>query len=214
MKKAIHELSIWSFTVRNEGGKMLDTHGRKYVQPIIGCFANGFIKMGISANGVTIIALILGLSVPLAISFGYSLLGVTLLWLSGLLDAVDGTIARLKGSNLFGALMDITFDRIVEIGIILVLAIKYPENNFLFLLLTSSIIISMTIFLTVGTLSAKISKKAFYYQAGLAERTEGFIFFTGMILFPRYIKIIIIIFILIIMITAIQRMIEARKILK
>jgi phosphatidylglycerophosphate synthase len=130
------------------------------------------------------------------------------------LDAVDGTIARLKGSSLFGALMDITFDRIVEIGIILVLAVKYPENNFLFLLLASSIIISMTIFLTVGTLSAKISEKSFYYQAGLAERTEGFIFFTGMILFPQYIKIIVIIFILIIIFTAVQRMAEAKKILK
>ena len=193
---------------------MLDTHGRKFVQPIIKYLADRCIKAGLSANEVTIIALILGLSVPLSIHLGYSLVGVTLLWISGLLDAVDGTIARLKGSSLFGALMDITFDRIVEIGIILVLAVKYPENNFLFLLLASSIIISMTIFLTVGTLSAKISGKSFYYQAGLAERTEGFIFFTGMILFPQYIKIIVIIFILIIIFTTGQRMAEAKKILK
>ncbi len=192
---------------------MLDTHGRKYVQPIIKYFAAGFIKAGVSANQVTIMALVLGLSVPLSIYMGHSLVGVILLWISGLLDAVDGTIARSKGSNLFGALMDITFDRIVEIGIMLGLAIKYPENNFLFFLLASSIIISMTIFLTVGTLSTKISKKSFYYQAGLAERTEGFIFFSGMILFPQYLNIIITIFILIIMVTAGQRMAEARKIL-
>lgn len=193
---------------------MLDTHGRKYVQPIIKCFAAGFIRAGVSANQVTVMALILGLSVPLSIYLGYSLAGVILLWLSGLLDAVDGTIARSKGSNLFGALMDITFDRVVEIGIMLVLAIKYPESNFLFFLLASSIIISMTIFLTVGTLSTKISEKSFYYQAGLAERTEGFIFFSGMILFPQYLNIIITVFILIIMVTAGQRMAEARKILK
>jgi len=193
---------------------MLDTHGRKYVQPIIRYFAHGFIKMGVSANEVTVIALIFGLCVPFFIYMGYPLVGVTFLWVSGLLDAVDGTIARLKGSNLFGALMDITFDRIVEIGIMLVLAIRYPENNFLFLLLTSSILISMTIFLTVGTLSAKISEKSFYYQAGLAERTEGFLFFSGMILFPQYLKFIIIIFILIIIVTASQRIIEAKKILK
>jgi len=193
---------------------MLDTHGRKYIQPIIKYFANKFIKMGFSANKVTLIAFILGLCVSLSIYLDYSLVGIIFLWISGFLDAVDGTIARLKGSNFFGALMDITFDRIVEIGMILVLAIKYPENIFLFLLLTSSIIISMTIFLTVGTLSSKISEKSFYYQAGLAERTEGFIFFTGMILFPQYIKIILIIFILIIIITAGQRMIEAKKILQ
>ncbi|MGB6127315.1 MAG: CDP-alcohol phosphatidyltransferase family protein [Psychrilyobacter sp.] len=193
---------------------MLDTHGRKYVQPIIKCLANGFIKVGLSANQVTIIALILGLSVSFSIYLGYSLVGVILLWISGLLDAVDGTIARLKGSNPFGALMDITFDRIVEIGIMLALAIKYPKSSFLFFLLASSIIISMTIFLTVGTLSSKISEKSFYYQVGLAERTEGFIFFSGMILFPRYINIIVTVFILIIMVTAGQRMAEAKKILK
>lgn len=193
---------------------MLDTHGRKFVQPIIKHLAKGFIRMGLSANQVTIIALLLGLSVSLFIYLDYLLTGVALLWMSGLLDAVDGTIARTKGSNLFGALMDITFDRIVEIGMILMLAIRYPENNFLFLLLASSIIISMTIFLTVGTLSAKISEKSFYYQAGLAERTEGFIFFTGMILFPEYIKITLTIFILIITFTAGQRMVEAKKILK
>lgn len=193
---------------------MLDTHGRKYVQPIIKYFAEGFVKVGLSANQVTIIAFLLGLSVPLFIYLDYSLAGVVLLWMSGLLDAVDGTIARLKGSNLFGALMDMTFDRIVEIGIILMLAIKYPENDFLFLLLASSIIVSMTIFLTVGTLSKKTSEKSFYYQAGLAERTEGFIFFSGMILFPQHINIIVTIFILIIIITAGQRMAEAKKILK
>ncbi len=193
---------------------MLDTHGRKYVQPIIKYFAEGFVKVGLSANQVTIIAFLLGLSVPLFIYLDYSLAGVVLLWMSGLLDAVDGTIARLKGSNLFGALMDITFDRIVEIGIILMLAIKYPENNFLFLLLASCIIVSMTIFLTVGTLSKKTSEKSFYYQAGLAERTEGFIFFSGMILFPQHINIIVTVFILIIIVTAGQRMAEAKKILK
>ncbi|HAS80156.1 MAG TPA: CDP-alcohol phosphatidyltransferase family protein, partial [Fusobacteriaceae bacterium] len=151
---------------------MLDTHGRKYVQPLIKVLADIFIKIGLSANQVTIIAFVLGLCVPLSIYLGYPLVGIFFLWVSGLLDAVDGTIARLKGSNLFGGLMDITFDRIVEIGMILILAIKYPENNLLFLLLTSSIIISMTIFLTVGTLSSKVSEKSFYYQAGLAERTE------------------------------------------
>ena len=193
---------------------MLDTHGRKFVQPMIKYLADICIKLGLSANKVTIIAFILGLCASLFIYIGYPLVGVVLLWISGILDAVDGTIARVKGSNLFGALMDITFDRIVEIGLILVLALKYPEYNFLFLLLTSSIIVSMTIFLTVGTLSAKISEKSFYYQAGLAERTEGFVFFTGMILFPQYIKIIVIIFVCIIIFTAGQRMYEARKILK
>lgn len=193
---------------------MLDTHARKYVQPIIKALANLCIRLGLTANNVTIIAFMIGLLTPFFVYFGYPLLGVGLLWLSGLLDAVDGTIARIKGSNLFGALMDVTFDRIVEIGIILSLALMYPKYSFLFTVLASTIIISMTIFLTVGSLSSKVSEKSFYYQAGMAERTEGFIFFSAMILFPQYLNIILILFIGIILFTALQRMAEAKKILK
>jgi phosphatidylglycerophosphate synthase len=193
---------------------MLDTHGRKYMQPLIKYLADICIKLGFSANGITVIAFLLGVCASILIYIEFTVLGIIILWISGLLDAVDGTIAREKGSSLFGALMDITFDRIVEIGLILVLAIKYPNHIFILLLLTSSIIISMTIFLTVGSLSTKISEKSFYYQAGLAERTEGFIFFSSMVLFPQYLGMITMIFTILILFTAGQRMYEASKILK
>jgi len=71
----------------------------------------------------------------------------------------------------------------------------------------------MTVFLTVGALSDKYSEKSFYYQPGLAERTEGFIFFSLMMIFNNYINIIVIIFSLAILYTAIQRILEAKKIL-
>ena len=52
------------------------------------------------------------------------------------------------------------------------------------------LLMSMTIFLTVGALSEKKGVKSFYYQAGVAERSEGFIFFSLMILIPSYLGII------------------------
>ncbi len=192
---------------------MLDTHGRKFVQPIIKYLANIFICLGVTANQVTILAFLLGILASVLVYFGFPKLGVLILWFSGLLDAIDGSIARIKGSNLFGALMDVTFDRVVEITFVVALALRYPKYNFLFILLVSSIVISMTIFLTVGSLSNKISEKSFYYQAGVAERTEGFIFFSAMVLFPKYLKLILIIFVVIILFTAMQRMAEAKKIL-
>ena len=38
---------------------MLDTHGRKYVEPIIESVANAFINRNISANKVTVLAFVL-----------------------------------------------------------------------------------------------------------------------------------------------------------
>ena len=72
---------------------------------------------------------------------------------------------------------------------------------------------SMTIFLTVGALSEKKGVKSFYYQAGVAERSEGFIFFSLMILIPSYLGIITNIFSILIIITAIQRFLEAKRLL-
>lgn len=69
-------------------------------------------------------------------------------------------------------------------------------------------------FLTVGALTEKKGIKSFYYQAGLAERTEGFILFTLMILLPQWLLWITDVFLAVELITALQRMTEARRILK
>ncbi len=193
---------------------MLDTHGRKYVDPIINCGANFFIKLNLTANNVTIIALLLGILTSVFIYIDMNILAVITLWISGYLDAVDGSIARkTKTTSLFGTLMDITFDRIVETSIILSLAMRYSNARINFIVLLICIIISMTIFLTVGALVEKKGMKSFYYQAGVAERSEGFLMFSLMILVPNYIVIFTNLFSAIIFITIIQRIIEAKKIL-
>ena len=132
---------------------MLDTHARKYVQPLIYQVAKIFIKYNFSANQVTFIAFLLGISTGIFAYYGLGAAGVLVMWISGLLDAVDGTIAREKGSTPFGTVLDITFDRLVEIAVILGLALRFPGEQFELLLLTCSIIFSMTVFLTTGMMA-------------------------------------------------------------
>jgi len=193
---------------------MLDTHGRKYVQPFIKFGAKIMMKLGLSANKVTVIAFAIGILGALVVLLDKAFIGMLIIWFSGYLDAVDGTIAREQGSTPFGTVMDITFDRIVEIALIVVLAVRHPDSSFLMLILACSIIFSMTVFLTVGNMSDKISEKSFHYQAGVAERSEGFIMFSLMVLFQGQLKIFIFIFIVLVLFTAFQRMREAHKILK
>ncbi|MFR9070431.1 MAG: CDP-alcohol phosphatidyltransferase family protein [Paraclostridium sp.] len=193
---------------------MLDTHGRKYVDPIINSGASFLLKLKLTANNVTIIALLIGILTSVFIYFDMNIIAVLTLWISGYLDAVDGAIARKTNTtSLFGTLMDITFDRIVETCMILVLALKYVDARMSFIILLICIIISMTIFLTVGALVEKKGIKSFYYQAGVAERSEGFIMFSLIILLPKYILFFTNIFSFIIFITIIQRIIEAKKLL-
>lgn len=193
---------------------MLDTYGRKYVNPLIEVGAKFFLKMRLKANHITFLALLIGILTFIFIYFDMKYLAVIVLWISGYLDAVDGAMARKsKNTTDFGTLMDITFDRIVEISVILALAFKFEGIRMNLIVLTMCILISMTIFLTVGALSEKKGIKSFYYQAGVAERTEGFILFSLMIIFTNYVGYITNIFSLMIIVTVIQRMLEAKKIL-
>lgn len=194
---------------------MLDTHCRRYIQPLIGVGAEIAMKFGLSANAVTIIAMLLGVFSGGLVVFGFNVLAVLVLWFSGYLDAVDGTIARkTKSSSAFGTVMDITFDRMVEGAVILGVAYKYSEFSFISLILAISIIISMTIFLTTGPLAENKGEKTFYYQAGLAERTEGFLMLSLIILLKENAGLVINIFTGMVLFTAFQRFREARKILK
>ncbi|WP_394236917.1 CDP-alcohol phosphatidyltransferase family protein [Niallia oryzisoli] len=196
---------------------MLDTHGRTYVQPIIERTAKGLLGLGSTPNQITVTAFIVGVAASVVTYYDQPYLGVAILWLSGFLDAVDGSMARLShSSSSWGTVLDVTFDRIVEVGIIIALSLRHPEPNILFLLmlLAISIIITMTIFLTVGAVSDKQSEKSFYYQPGLAERTEGFILFSLMVLLQSHLAIVTILFIAVELFTGMQRLLEARRILK
>lgn len=192
---------------------MLDTHARKYVQPAIEKSAKQLLRWGLTANEVTYLSFIIGSAAGLLIYFELPIAAVLVLWLSGFLDAVDGTMARLTKPSGWGTVLDITFDRIVEISVIVGLAFIFPDAQLALLLLSVSIIVSMTVFLTVGAVSEKQGVKSFYYQAGLAERTEGFILFSLMILVSDHLILITYLFFAVELFTALQRLLEAKKIL-
>ncbi|QBP42287.1 CDP-alcohol phosphatidyltransferase family protein [Paenisporosarcina antarctica] len=162
---------------------MLDTKGQPIIQPLLDTLADTFIKWKLTANGVTGIAVSIGIAASVWIYIDMVWLGIAFLWLSGLLDAVDGTMARKTKPSAVGTVLDVTFDRVVEGGIILVLAIKYPEHSVVLLLLMFSILIAMTLFLTIGNVARNSGRKSFHYATGLAERTEGFILLTVMVIF-------------------------------
>lgn len=199
-----------------EGGriKLLDTYARPYVEPLIVRTSTALHRLGLRPNQVTWAALGVGLVAAAAVVLGHLLAGAALLWLSGYLDAVDGALARASGAtSSWGTLLDIVFDRIVELGVILALALRDPQDTFLLLLLTAAIVFSISVFLTVGALSERQGMKSFYYQAGLAERTEGFLLFTLMILLPHWIIWSTALFLAAESFTGLQRMLEARRLL-
>ena len=186
---------------------MLDTKGRKYFDKVFYMGASVFLQRGLKPTHITLIAALVGIMGAVAFSYNQGILAIILLWMSGYLDAVDGAMARKSSqTSAVGTLLDIWLDRLVEISYIMSFAIKCSDANFSLILLSCSIILSMTVFLTSGMLIENTGIKSFHYQAGLMERTEGFIMFTIMMIFYPEMKILALVYALLILYTAIQRL--------
>ena len=79
-----------------------------------------FIRLGISADAITVAGTLLMAVVGALLANGQFLWGGVLVLLSAPLDALDGTVARLAGvTSKFGAFLDSTSDRYAE-GFILI----------------------------------------------------------------------------------------------
>lgn len=192
---------------------MIDTKAKHMVKPFLEKSADVALRLGLTANQVTVLGFLVGASAGVAVFFGYYWLSFLLLWSSGFLDAVDGTMARKTTTTKFGTVLDVSFDRLVEVGIILGLAFRFPDLMWAMLLLTASILYTITIFLTVGAVSNEETEKSFYYQPAIAERTEGFILLSLMILFVEYLLFFTLLFLAVELIAAMQRLYHAKKIL-
>ncbi len=192
---------------------MLDTHARGYFNILFQGLAKLLLSLHLKPLHVTFLALITGLIGAFSFYIGFHIISLILLWCSGLFDALDGEMARQsKLQSKKGALLDLLFDRVVEIAFIF--SFINTASILSLLSLSCTIILSMTVFLTVGAMSEKQSKKSFYYQAGLIERTEAFILFSLMIIFSTYSTYIAYLFSILILITVLQRLKEALQILK
>jgi phosphatidylglycerophosphate synthase len=141
-------------------------------------------QFGVRANQATIIGGVLGVTAGVLFARENLALGLLALSLSGILDAVDGTIAREFGAaTVLGGVLDLTFDRIVEAAVLL--GLIWPH---LWLQLPAAVVmatwyVNITVFMATGAALGR-SEKLIHYPPGLVERTEALIFFVLLAFIP------------------------------
>lgn len=87
-------------------------------------------RLGISANAMTYVSLVLALGAGVAVSFGEFVAAALLVVASGACDLLDGVIARATNSaSRFGALLDSTIDRLSDGLPLLGLAVFYSSQG-------------------------------------------------------------------------------------
>jgi archaetidylinositol phosphate synthase len=140
----------------------------------------------IRANQATIIAGILGVTAGILFARGNLALGILALALSGILDAVDGTIAReFAGATALGGVLDLTLDRVVEAVVLLGIIWPHPWLQLPAAVVLATWYVNITVFMATGTALAA-SEKLIHYPPGLVERTEALMFFVLLALAPTW----------------------------
>ncbi len=185
---------------------MIDTKWRYRFQPFFDGLAKELILLHVKPHHITWAAFGIGILASVFVGIGRLIPSMLLLWLSGLLDVLDGTVARLtKSASKGGAYMDLILDRMVEATYILGFAYRFPQGYYGYLLFYIAVIFNFTTFIVAGALFQNNGSKSMHYDVGIVERTETFLVFTLIAIFPAYINPILLIFDGLIFITGIIR---------
>ncbi|AEB94482.1 MAG: archaetidylinositol phosphate synthase [Metallosphaera sp.] len=139
---------------------------KKVLRPV----ATGLVKLGLTANQVTLIGLLMSVVYIAVIYYTRNpILGLVALLISSLLDALDGEVARIKGTaGPKGSFLDSSFDRLEDTLFISSLAILGFDP------LLTSILVGVS--LSISYLRAKAESLGIKAEGkGLIERGERLI---------------------------------------
>lgn len=194
---------------------MIDTHGRKAVQPMFDRMSKWLATRNISPNVITLTALVCGIITAVMLANNFMIPALLFLWVSGFLDVLDGSLARYtKQSSPFGAYMDLVFDRVVEGVVILGFYLAMPQLVLPAFGFYITAMFNFTTFMLAGTLFANTGLKSMHYDVGIAERTETFIVYSLMMILPMFAGIILWIFNGVMLLTGIIRFYRIYRYLK
>ena len=180
---------------------MFDAQLRPLIDRLLDPIGRGLVRLGATANQVTLIGVAFGLIAAGCVAAG---LFHTALWFviaNRVIDGMDGAVARASRSSDFGGYFDIVSDFIFYSAIPMAFAVAQPETALAAAFLIFSFIGTATSFLGFAILAEKHhvttrirGKKAFYYLGGLTEGTETILLFLAMLVWPDYFSLMAIVF--------------------
>lgn len=182
---------------------------RKTFKGILDAIAGFFLKLGLTANMVTLSGLILSGGVAVLIGTGHITWAGLLMAISAPMDALDGSMARLKGTvTPFGAFLDSVVDRFAELIILGGLLFYYLQANnnlaclLVFIAAGGSVMVSYT--------KARAESLGFGAKVGIMTRVERMIVLAAGLIFNVAIVAVWILAVMTLF-TAVQRILMVKK---
>ena len=193
---------------------------RRLFKPIINFLARILSKIGLSANGATIMMLTCSvISFLLLVFFSNYVFFSIFVFLTGIFDGIDGAIARLRNkTSRFGGIFDSTMDRLSEFFIFLALLINRWDEN-LWIFIDMKLIITLSFLASIMISYLRSRAQILYdgdFDIGLMARSERlfYIFVTTLISFYfGYFNEFILLYLLLVTATAIFRFLKIHSII-
>jgi phosphatidylglycerophosphate synthase len=177
-------------------------------------------RAGITANQVTVVAAVLGLTAAALVAVQLTWLGLAVWLVSRVLDGYDGMVARLSGtSTLFGGYLDITLDMLAYSAMAIAFAIAMPADVVLWMLVLLGYVMAITTTLALSSLAEKADRqlggnRSIQFTRSLAEGGETTAVYVVIALAPSVSRYVLVVWITLLAITAIQRTALARRLLR
>jgi CDP-diacylglycerol--glycerol-3-phosphate 3-phosphatidyltransferase len=189
---------------------MFDGNFRKGVDRVLDPVGVALSRIGISANALTAVGIIIAGIGSILIGQGRLFLGFIFLILTGLPDALDGAVAKASGTtSIRGAFLDSVSDRVTDIllfcGIAWYLASNEPGR---IMMLPVAV---MGAAMLISYQRAKAESLGFDAKGGIMERAERFIVLALGLLINNILIPVLWVMLILTIITAIQRFIKVWK---
>ena len=173
---------------------MFDRHIIPYQARLLNPIAHFLVKSGAKADWITLLGFGFGLTAVLLITISSFSAALLCIFISRLMDGLDGSVARLLGPTDRGAFLDITLDFLFYGTVPLGFAIVEPETNALAAAtLLLAFIGTGSSFLAYSVISHKrnetvlaYSGKGIQFIGGLTEGAETIALFAAICIFPTW----------------------------
>lgn len=191
---------------------MFDAAIRPVIDPVLKPLASAMARAGISANLITLAALVPAAAACYFISAEAYAAALAMIVLNRLLDGLDGMVARMNGPSALGGYLDILADFAFYVAVPVGFGLAAPENLQPAMLLVAAFTLTGISFLAYAATAANAQitdgahgPKAFLYSTGLMEGGETILFFAVFCLAPGYFAALAYIFSALCIVTVLQR---------
>ena len=142
----------------------------RYLEPVAGVF----VKLRITPNQISMLALLAGISCAFLFFQRQYLLGSLALILSAIFDLVDGSVARMTDAHSnFGAVFDWIVDKYVDALVLLGIGLSGIPVISQFIVVPPFMDFGIVAFAIIGSLMNTFIKPVVYAEIGYVSKVEG-----------------------------------------